>query len=137
MFDPSSSPDKNISKKSKGLPWHLVAVLALFLGIVAGQAMVKVGARAEEVPPPLEPGTGGSSYPEELRKSFLDGCVGSAERNVGRTDAQEMCKCVLKKLEDAYSLDDFVTIVSRIQNEALPPTLQSLISECVRGSGED
>ncbi len=116
--------------------WWMVAIIALVLGVVAGQVMVKVSVDAPPDSLPTE-GSGGSQYPELLRNSFMDGCVESAERDVGRSDATQICNCMVEKLEASYSLEDFISVVSRIQGENLPPSLQTLLTDCVQASKED
>ncbi len=121
----------------KDLNWWMIAVVALGMGAIVGQVWVSqtiVPSAVEEFP---DEGTGGSRYPEDLRESFMEGCVSSTEQNVGRSDGTRICLCMVEKLEAAYSMEDFMLILSRIQGEALPPQLQSLLSDCLADVNSD
>jgi hypothetical protein len=49
-------------------------------------------------------GGGGDKYPDSARKAFLDACTKSAG---GGSSADDRCNCVIDKLEENVSFDDF------------------------------
>ena len=75
-----------------------------------------------------------SGYPQDIRDTFTSNCVSSAEASSGGVvmDYEALCECVLGKIEDQYTLAEFVEAEQAMSNgDSGAIDLQALVADCM------
>lgn len=71
-----------------------------------------------------------SSYPTEFVKSYINRCTAGRGLVV-----HTVCECIIKKIQNRYTYDEFKIINSRIEKtEEIPPDIVENITSCQANS---
>ena len=69
-------------------------------------------------------GGGGGGYPKDVENNFTDSCV-----SAGSTESA--CSCALQKIEDSYSITQFMAIEDSVRSGGtLPARMVSMVTGC-------
>ena len=81
--------------------------------------------------PPPTPVAVGRRYPEEVRQGFIQACVESTTQ-ASRDKAEGYCNCAVTKIEERFTLDEFVRLSLEMQKtNKLPDELVPIITDCI------
>jgi len=71
-------------------------------------------------------------WPEEVRSNFLTSCIASAEASGLTEGARDYCECMLGRLQDSLTAEEFAAAESAItRGEASGLDLEELATSCL------
>lgn len=77
-------------------------------------------------------GNKGDAYPSDVRQNFLSSCEASASANVSFDQAEQLCECLLGKIEAKYTIEQFIEAEQNIfAGRASGIDLESLAASCL------
>ena len=72
----------------------------------------------------------GRVYPAAVREQFLQSCIASAKTD--RAKAEGYCNCALKKIEERFSVEEFVQLSLEMASTGkVPDKLLPAITDCI------
>jgi len=107
--------------------WLLVAVVCIVAITFLGQRTSSESVASDPVAQTgLDPGPGGGrDYPVQVRRNFMATCTLNA--------AQAQCSCLLERIEEEYTLEEFIELERQIVNSGQPTAIVPLLRACASG----
>ena len=73
----------------------------------------------------IDPPGAAAAYPPIIVNGFMSGCT------AGDADREPVCRCAIGKIQDRYSLTDFINLAQRLQNGEPTDELTPIVIECL------
>ena len=70
-------------------------------------------------------------FPERLSEPFLEACMGFFDAQLGKKKATKVCQCTLTKVEEFYSLEEFIKVIPKLDDGQFPEVLEAMFVSCV------
>lgn len=96
---------------------HLVAITTAF-------ALLWVGCAKNKDAP-----TRNQRFPDEKRTEYLKSCEEGAQKLEKK--AKPYCECTLKKIEQAYNLEEFMQVAEKIKIGEVPDKVMNIVKACL------
>jgi hypothetical protein len=73
----------------------------------------------------------GDGYPPEVVQNFMNACTTEAG---GRAEAEDACTCVIERLQEEMTLDEFLEFENQVEaGEGIPSEVSDIIDRCASG----
>jgi hypothetical protein len=73
----------------------------------------------------------GDGYPPEVVRNFMNACTTEAG---GTEEAEDACTCVIERLQEEMTLDEFLEFEDQIEaGEGIPSEVGDIIDRCASG----
>ncbi|MEQ9670799.1 hypothetical protein [Coleofasciculus sp. G2-EDA-02] len=83
--------------------------------------------RGSSQTPDMTPQEPTNAYPPEIVQIYLENCVGDRPEEI-----RAFCTCTIEKIQETYTLDEFIEIGQELQDgQPEPEEFRQIITSCV------